>query len=156
MVLELLFGVALLAIAGYIIFRIVGNIALGVLLVLIVFLASYLLVGSFPKLDSIPVIGRFVPTTGNAIDVFKNLTYNIDVITVARDSNNNLLVAVSNVGQSDATNITAYVDGNQINILNNQTVLKAGDRYIIELNWTGDFNNITIKSDNAEAVYQKQ
>ncbi len=69
MPLEFLFGVALLIIIVYIVFRIVGNIALGALLVLIVFLASYLLLGSFPSIGDVPIIGSFIPTTGKASSI---------------------------------------------------------------------------------------
>ncbi len=155
MVLEFFFGVALLAVVVYIVFRVVGSIALGALLVLVVFLASYLLVGSFPDLENIPVIGGFIPTTGKAIAVIKDFAYSMDVIGVSSSSNGNLLVTVANTGQLEVSNFTAYVDEQSVNILNNKDLLKSGYVVPFELNWKEEFKRILIKSDQAEAVYEK-
>ena len=155
MVLEFFFGVALLAVVVYIVFRVVGSIALGALLVLVVFLASYLLVGSFPDLENMPVIGGFIPTTGKAIAVIKDFAYSMDVIGVSPSSNGNLLVTVANTGQLEVSNFTAYVDEQSVNILNNKDLLKSGYVVPFELNWKEEFKRILIKSDQAEAVYEK-
>ena len=68
MVLELIFGFLILAIAVFIAVRILGNVAIGVTLIALVLLASYLLLGSFPSLKTIPVLGSYIPkilkTTG--------------------------------------------------------------------------------------------
>ena len=149
------FGIALLVVVVYIIFRIMGNIALGALLVLGVFLASYLLLGSFPSLADIPVIGNFIPTTGKAIAVIKNFAYSMDIIGVSTSSDNNLLVTVANTGKLDISNFTAYVNDKQVDILNNKDSLKSGDVVVFELDWKEDFKGISIKSDHIEAVYEK-
>lgn len=155
MALEFFFGVALLVIAVYIIFRIIGNIALGTLLVLIVFLASYLLVGSFPSLGDVPVIGAFIPKTGKAIAVIKDFAYSMDIIGVSPSSDGNLLVTVVNTGQLELSDFTAYVDGSNTTILNNKNLIKSGDVVVFELGWKDEFNRILIKSNKAEAVYEK-
>ena len=46
--LELIFGLIILGIAIYIFFRVFHNVTVGILLILLVFLASYLILGSFP------------------------------------------------------------------------------------------------------------
>ena len=155
MVLEFFFGIALLAVVMYIVFRIVGNIALGALLVLIVFLASYLLVGSFPSFGDIPVIGNFIPTTGKSIAVIKDFAYSMDVIGISTSSNGNLLVTVANTGQLELSNFTAYVDEQKVDILNSRDSLKSGDVVVFELNFKEDFGRILIKSDQTEAAYEK-
>lgn len=155
MPLEFFFGIALLVVVAYVIFRIIGNVALGALLVLVVFLASYLLLGSFPSLGGIPVVGKFIPTTGKAIAVIKNFAYSMDVIGVSTSSNENLLVTVANTGQLEVYNFTASVDGQNVDILNNKDSLKSGDVVIFELSWKGEFKRILIKSDKAEATYEK-
>ncbi|MEM5797148.1 MAG: hypothetical protein QXD72_00455 [Candidatus Aenigmatarchaeota archaeon] len=156
MALEFFFGIALLIIAVYVIFRIIGNIALGALLALIVFLASYLLVGSFPKLGDIPFIGRFIPTTGKAIALIKDFAYSIDIIGVSTSSNGNLLITVANTGQLEVSNFTAYVDEHYVDILNNKHSLKSGDVYVFELNFKGDFKRILINSAQTSDIYEKR
>jgi len=155
MPLEFFFGIALLVVAVYIIFRVIGNIALGALLLLIVFLASYLLVGSFPKLGDIPVIGNFIPTTGKAIATIKDFAYSMDIIGDSTSSNNNLLITVANTGQLEVSNFTAYVDNQKVDILNNKDFLKSSDVVVFELNWKEEFKLVSIKSDQTEAVYEK-
>lgn len=155
MPLEFFFGVALLVVVMYIIFRVIGNIALGMLLVMIVFLASYLLVGSFPELSNIPVIGNFIPTTGKAIAVIKDFAYSMDVIGVSTSSDGNLLVTVANTGQLEVSNFTAYVNEQNVNILNNKNSLESGDVIVFELDWNQDFQRMLIKSDKTEAGYEK-
>lgn len=155
MPLEFFFGVALLAVVVYIVFRIVGSIALGTLLVLVVFLASYLLVGSFPDLGNVPVIGGFIPTTGKSIAVIKDFAYSMDIIGVSTSSNNNLLVTVANTGQLQISNFTAYVDEHQVSILNNEGYLNSGGVIVFELDWKEDFRRILIKSEQTDAAYEK-
>ncbi len=155
MPLEFFFGVALLVVVVYIIFRIIGNITLGALLVLAVFLASYLLVGSFPSLGDVPVIGNFIPTTGKAIAVIKDFSYSMDVIGVSTSSSDNLLITVANTGQLEISNFTTYVDNQQVDILNNKDSLNSGDVVVFELNWKEAFERILVKSDQTEAAYEK-
>ena len=155
MPLEFFFGVALLIVVVYIIFRIIGNVALGALLVMIVFLASYLLIGSFPKLGDMPVIGNFIPATGKAIAVIKDFAYSIDIIGVSAGSNGNLLVTIANTGQLEVSNFTAYVDEKNVDILNKKDSLKSGDVVVFELDWKGDFRRASVRSDRIEAVYEK-
>ncbi len=160
MVLEILFAVALLATVVYVVVRIIGNITIGAVLVLIVFLASYLLMGSFPKLGDVPVIGQFIgqfiPTTGKAIAVIKNFAHSIEIIGTSRTSDGNLLVTVANTGKLDVSNFTAYVDGQTVNILNNKDSLKSGSVVVFELDWTEDFNSILIETDQTEAMYENK
>lgn len=155
MVLEFFFGVALLVVVVYIIFRMIGNIAMGALLVLVVFLASYLLIGSFPKLGDMPVIGNFIPTTGKAIAIIKDFAHSIEIIGVSASSDGNLLATVANTGQLVVSNFTAYVDDQSLDILNKKDSLKSGDVVVFELDWKGDFKKVSIKSDQTEAVYEK-
>lgn len=155
MALEFFFGVALLIIVIYIIFRVIGNIALGTLLVMIVFLASYLLIGSFPSLEDLPIIGGFIPTTGKAIAVIKDFAYSVDIIGLSASSEGNLLATVVNTGQLDVSNFTAYVDGQKVGILNQKESLKSGEVVVFELDWNKEFKTVLIKADKAEATYEK-
>lgn len=153
MVLELLFGIAILAIVGFVIFRVMGSVAIGVLLVLAVFLASYLLVGSLPDLGKVPLIGKFIPETGNFIAVVHNVLYSADILGTATASNSNLLVTVANTGKSDISNFTAFVDGKRVDILNNKDSLKSGDVFTFELNWKDNFKFIEIRTSETNSTY---
>lgn len=131
-----------------------GSITLGILLVLTVFLASYLLVGSFPELASIPLIGNIVPkTTGDAIATIKDTVYSMDILGVSKSSSDNLLVTVANTGRLELTNFTSYADGNQTKILNSKDSLKSGEIVVFELDWKEEFKDVVIKSTQTEAIY---
>ncbi len=153
MVFEIIFGFMILAVVALVIFRMIGNVAIGAVLVLAIFVASYLLVGSFPSLGKVPIIGNFIPKTGKVI-VVKNSEYSMDVLNVARSGNSNLLVTVANTGKSEVSNFTASVNGNQVEIMNNKDSLPSGDVYVFELDWSNSYKKIIIRSSQVEAVYE--
>lgn len=154
MVLEFLFGIALLAVVIFVLLRILGNVALGVLLVLIVFLASYLIVGSFPDLRNVPLIGQYIPKTSKAIAVLKDVLYSIDILGVDRTSDSNLLVTVANTGRLEVSDFTAYVNNDNVEILNKKDILKSGELVVFELDWKDEFERILIKTAQTESVYE--
>lgn len=152
MVLELIFGLMILAVVALVLFRIIGNVALGAVLILAIFASSYLLVGSFPNLGGVPIIGDLLPKTGKAIAVVKDLEYSMEIIGVSKTGNDNLLVSVANTGKSDLSNFTGYVDNKQAAILNGKDSLESGSVYVFELDWVQDYRNISIKSGKTEAI----
>lgn len=154
MVLELLFGIILLGVVAYVIFRVIGSVAIGAALVAAVFLASYLLTGSIPELGNVPLIGQFIPQTGHAIAVIKNTVYSSEIISVSNSSSGNLLVTFANTGQLQISNFTAYVNGKPANILNYKDPIKSGEIMIFEMSWKGPFTKIVIISDQTQAVYE--
>ncbi|MBI2545286.1 MAG: hypothetical protein HYW22_01645 [Candidatus Aenigmarchaeota archaeon] len=154
MVIELLFGIALLAVVAYTIFRVIGSVAIGVALVAAVFIASYLLTGALPELGTVPLVGNFLPKTGQAIAVIHNTVYSSEILSVAKSSNGNLLVTFVNTGQLHLSNFTAYVDGKPVDILNKKDSIKSGEITVFELDWKQPFENIIITSDQTRAVYE--
>lgn len=154
MVLELLFGIILLGVVAYVIFRVVGSIAIGAALVAAVFLASYLLTGSIPELGKVPLIGQFIPKTGQAIAIIKNTVYSSEIISVAKSSNGNLLVTFVNTGQLELSSFTVYVDGKPAKILNYKDPIRSGEVAVFELDWKEPFEKIVIISDQTQAAYE--
>jgi hypothetical protein len=158
MVLQLIFGLIILAIAVFIFLRTLGNILTGVILIALVFIASYFIIGSLPNLQSIPVIGQYLPkiptSAGEAIAYIKDIFYNIDILGTSRDSNNNLLVTVANTGRLDVSNITVIVDSQQAGILNNpKDPLKSKEVTVIQTNWNKDFQQLVVKTNQATVTY---
>ena len=157
MVLDLIFGIIILGIAVFIAVRIVGSITVGIVLIAMVFVASYFILGSFPNLKSIPIIGQFLPefsTTDQAIAVIKNVFFNIDIISVSRDVENNLLVTVANTGKLDVSGFKVFVDNKTVNIINNpKDPLKSKETTIIQTDWKNGFAIITVETKQAKAVY---
>lgn len=111
--------------------------------------------GSFPDLKTVPVIGQFIPEipTGDAIAVIKDTLHSIDILGFSKASNGNLLVTVANTGQFEVSNFTAYVDGRQVEILNNKDTLQTKEVVTFELDWKGNFEKIKIKTGQAEDEY---
>jgi len=159
MVLELLFAIIVLAIIAVIIVRVFHSIALGVVLIAAVFIASYYLVGSFPNLKTIPVIGQFLTfipsTTGDFVAVINEAFFKIDITTTARDSENNLLVSIQNVGAFDLTDFRVLVDNKTVNITNKpKDPLKPKESTTIETDWKENFTSILVESKQAKAIYK--
>ncbi|MBI2084735.1 MAG: hypothetical protein HYT70_03955 [Candidatus Aenigmarchaeota archaeon] len=151
---EFIFGLAILGVVFYVLFKVLGNIALGALLVLLIFISSYLILGSFPEVGNVPVLGRFIPKTGQIIAAIKDFQYSIDVLGTSTSSNGNLLVAVLNSGQSDLSNFTAYVDGRPVVILNGDLTLKSGSVVVLELDWKGEAESVLINAGDASDTYK--
>lgn len=157
--LELLFGFIILGIAIYIAFKVFHSVTIGIALVLLVFISSYLILGSFPELGKVPLIGKYLDNIprigGDAIAVIKNVLYKIEILNVARDSGNNLLVTVANTGKTDASNFKVLVDNKTAEIINNpKDPLKSGQITVIQLDWKGNFTTILVQTDKSSTKYE--
>ena len=160
MVLSMVFGVLILFVVVYITFRVLGNMLYGAILIVLIFVASYLIIGSFPDMKEVPVIGKWLPDvsqlpkTGSAISVIKGVFYNIEVIDFAHTRTNNLLVVIANRGQNEVGGFVLYVDGQLSDILNEpKDPLGSGESTVIEAGWRGGFQTVRVETDNAVAVY---
>jgi hypothetical protein len=160
MVLPMLFGVLILFVVVYITFRLLGNVLYGVVMIVLIFIASYLILGSFPNLTEVPVIGRWLPdlsqfrTTGSAISVIKGVFYKLEVLDYAHTRTGNLLVVVANRGSMDLSGYNVTVNGQLSDILNDpKETLASGESAVIEVGWRGGFESITVESGNAAAIY---
>ena len=161
MVLELLFAIVLLVILAYITIRVVQSVALGIFLVAIIFTLSYLVIGTFPNLKTIPVIGQFfsfIPsTTGDAIVVIRDAFFKMDIIGTGRDSENKLMVMVANMGSFDLSDFKVLVDNTTVNIINkHKDSLKPKETTTIQTDWKEDFDTIVVETGQIKAIYAKQ
>ena len=160
MVISIIIGILILAIIVYTMFKIVKNLVVGLILIFFALIAGYLIIGSFPSPRSIPIIGPLFPQTPSSIDIIsyiKRFFRNIEILDVSRDANNDLLIAVSNVGKLQVSNFTVYVDGNEANIINiPRDPLKSGQSTTIQTDWNKDFTQILIKTSSVNVTYTKQ
>jgi len=159
--LDIVFGVIILGVAVFIAVRVLGNITLGIILIGLVLLASYLIMGGFPSLQSIPMIGQYLPeiprTTGEAIATIKSTLYNIEILDLSRDSYNNLLISVANTGKTKVSNFTIMIDDKMVNILNNpEDPLNPKNITVIETDWKEDFKKIIVKTDQANVSFNPE
>lgn len=160
MIVDLIFGIIILMIIIYIGLRIIKNVVLGTIFVTIVFLASFLIIGRFPNLRKIPILGyffssfKFPSTTGEMIGIVKRFFYNPEITGVSRDSQGNLLVTLSNKGVFSVSNCKIFVDGVEPEILNNpKKTLSKDDSTIYELNWKENFSRISVKCKEASSTF---
>jgi hypothetical protein len=156
--LELLFGLIIISVVIYIAFRIFQNVAVGIVLVLLVLFASYLILGSLPDITVVPVIGgylsKFPKTTGDSIATIKNVLYNLDIISLSRDSENNLLITIANTGKIETSKFTVFIDNTTVDIINApKDPLKSGEVTIIQTNWKGDFKDVLVQTEKVNATY---
>jgi len=156
--LDILFGIIILGVAFFIAIRLLGNITLGIVLIGLALLASYLIMGGFPNLQSLPMIGQYLPkiprTTGEAIATIKSTLYNIEILDLSRDADNNLLISIANTGKTKVSNFTVMVDDKMANILNKpEDPLSPKNITVIETDWKEDFNKIIVQTDQANVSY---
>jgi len=156
--LELLFGLIILGIVVFIAFRVLKSVAIGLVLILLVFVASYLILGGFPNLQDTPLIGKYISriprTSGDAIAVVKDTLYNIEILNVARDFDNNLLVTVANTGKMEANNFNFFVDNQTVKVINNPKIsLKSGEVTVMQLDWKKDFKTVSVQTNQASNTF---
>jgi hypothetical protein len=157
---ELIFGILILGAVVFIAFKVLHNVVIGIALILLIFMSSYLILGSVPNLKSVPLIGNFLPsvpnTSGDAVAAIKNILHNVEILSVTRDSQNNLLVTVSNTGKGEVSNFKFFVDNSSTKILNNpRDPLKSGDVTVFQLHWKVNYVNIILNSDQVNATYEQ-
>ena len=160
MVLEIIFGLIIAAIIVFVAMRIVGNITLGILLVAVVFVISYVVIGSFPNVKEIPVIGRFfefAPSiTGDFSTGINNLFFRIEIIGTARDSQDNLLVVIENTGMFDVNGYNVLVDNTTTRIINTpKDPLKPSEATTLETDWRGSATSILVETNQTKATYSQ-
>jgi len=164
MVFAAIFGLLILAVTVYVSLKVLGNVLYGVVMIALIFLASYLIVGSFPSLKEVPFIGGYIPDlpdfsgltsqTGSAIAVVRNLLYNLKILSLARASNGNLLVSVANAGQMELSNFSVYVDSQPAQIVNKpKDPLKSGESTMIELAWKSNIGTVMVRTAKTSAAY---
>jgi hypothetical protein len=157
--LPLVFGILILLIAVYIGIKILKNIIVGVILISLVLIASFLIFGSLPNLREIPFIGQFLPSISAPQDIIlaiKNILYNIEVVDVSRDSQNNLLIAIANTGKLEVSQIRVFVDNQTASIINSpKDPLKSGEITLIQTSWNQSFSEILVQTKQVNATYKK-
>jgi len=160
MVISIIIGILILAIIIYTMIKIVKNIVMGIILIFFALIAGYLILGSIPSPRSIPIIGSFFPQVPSSpfdlITYIRRIFLNIEIEEVSRDSGNNLLIIVANVGRLQLSNFTIYIDDNNTEIINKpRDPLKSGQITVIQTGWTEDFTKILVQSSKANVTYSK-
>ena len=137
--------------------RVLHSIALGVFLIAIVFVVSYLIAGAFPDLKSMPVIGQlfnFPSTLGEAIENIRSIFFKIEILSTSRDSENNLLITVANNGLFDSNEFKISIDNKTASVINKPKIpLKPKETTTMQTDWKGNFTYILVETKQAKATY---
>ncbi len=159
MVVEVIFGLAILAILFYIVMRVLHSIVFGVVLIVLVFVASHLVIGAFPDLKSVPIIGPFLNlplSLGEALETVRGFFVNIDIVSTTRDSENNLLVTITNNGVFELTDYKVYVDNTTAAIKNKpKEPLRYKETTTIETDWKGNFTYVAVETKQDKSTYRQ-
>lgn len=157
MVISIIIGIIILAIVIFVVIRIVKNVLIGVALIGLILLASFLILGSVPSLRSIPIIGPRLPrlpsSLGEVISIIKKIFYEIEILDVSRDSKNQILITVKNTGRMEASNFTVFVDNKTVEITNNpEDPLESGEITTIQTDWEKNYSEILVQSLKANVT----
>jgi len=160
MVLPIIVGIILFLIAIYIGFKILKNIFLGLIVIVLILISSFLMFGSIQIFRKIPFIGRFfpeIPTPEGVIVAIKDIFYSVDIIEVSKDSEENLLIAIANTGKFEVSNLTIFIDNQTTGIINTpKDPLKSGEITIIQTNWNTDFSEILVQTKQVNATHEPE
>ena len=158
MVISIIIGIIILAIVIFVVIRIVKNLLIGVALIALILIASFLILGSIPSLRSIPIIGPRLPafpsTLGEVVAIIKKIFYEIKILDVSRDSNNQILLTIKNTGRLKASNFSVFVDNKTTKIINEpKDPLDSDEITTLQTDWKKDFSEILIQSLKVNATY---
>ena len=158
MVIGIVIGIIILAVVIFVVIRVVKNVLIGVALIGLILLASFLILGSVPSLRSIPIIGPRLPrlpsSLGEVVSIIKKIFYEIEILDVSRDSKNQILITVKNTGRVEASNFTVFIDNKTVEITNKpEDPLEPGEITTIQTDWKKDYSEILIQSLKVNATY---
>jgi len=157
MVLSVIIGILILAIVIFVAIRIVKNVLIGIALIGLILLASFLILGSIPNLRSIPIIGPRLPrvpsSLGEVIGVIRKIFYEIKILDVSRDSKNQILITIKNTGRLKASNFSVFVDNKTTKIINKpKDPFNSGEITTIQTDWKKDYSEILVQSPMVNAT----
>jgi len=158
MVISIIIGILILAVVIFVVIRIVKNVFIGIALIGLILLASFLILGSIPSLRSIPIIGPRLPTfpstLGEVVSIVKKIFYEIKILDVSRDSNNQILLTIKNTGRLKTSNFSVYVDNKTAKIINKpKDPLNSGEITTVQTDWKKDFSEILVQSSKVNVTY---
>jgi len=158
MVIGIIIGILILAVVIFVAIRIVKDIVIGIALIGLILLASFLIVGSIPSLRSVPIIGPALPkiptSLTEVVSIIKRIFYEIKIIDVSRDSENQVLITIKNTGRFKVSNFSVFVDDTLTKIINKpKDPLNSGEITTIQTDWKNNFNRILVQSSKVNATY---
>jgi len=160
MVISVIIGILILAVVIFVVIRIVKNLLIGIALIGLILLASFLILGSVPSLRSIPIIGPRLPTfpstSGEVVSIIKRIFYEIKILDVSRDAENRILITLKNTGRLKASNFSVFVDNETTKVMNKpKDPLDYGEITTLQTDWEKDFSEILVQSLKVNATIFK-
>lgn len=152
---QAIFGLIVLAVAIWTVFRVFKNVFEGVVLILMAVVATALVIGGAPELGSLPIVGNILPqyniSTSDIIVAAKGFAWGIKILAVEKAGNGNTMIAVANTGQLDLSEFRLFVNGQQVPIINlPKSPLKKGETAILEASqFAGKDIKIRVESGSA-------
>ena len=159
MVIGIIIGIIILAIVIFVVMRIVKDVIIGIVLIGLLILASFLILGSVPNLKTLPIIGPAIPriptSLTEVVSIIKRIFYEIKILDVSRDSESRVLITIKNNGKFKLSNFSVFVDGKSTKIINKpKDPLNSGEITTLQTDWKNIFNEILIKTPITSANYK--
>lgn len=147
----------ILAVIIFVVIKIVKNLLIGLALICLILLGSFLILGSVPSLKSVPIIGPRLPrvpsSLGEVISIIKKIFYEIKILDVSRDSNDQILITIKNTGKMKASNYSVFIDSKTAKIINKpKDPLNSGEITTLQTDWKKDFSKILVQSLKVNAT----
>jgi len=151
--------IPLLVLLAYLGFKIltglIKTLALLFLLILVV-----LVIFQIEPLRSAPIVRKLIPSLPSSpfkfLEIVRNFLWKLEIESVERDSEGNLLINVKNSGKLTLSNFSVFVDGELVKIKNRpKDPLKPGEETVIQVEWSGEFSQILVKCEETTAKLEK-
>ncbi|MGC9059204.1 MAG: hypothetical protein ACP5H3_02255 [Candidatus Aenigmatarchaeota archaeon] len=146
---ELIFTILIFLILGYFVIRGVGNILKGLLFLFLAFLIYSLISSNFPIQTS--YIGNFIKPS---LEKIKSVFLKVEIISVSKSSNGNLIIVIKNAGYLPIANPSVKIDGREVKVINNLSILLPKSLAALELDWKESFKIIEVEASGAKAIYR--
>jgi len=137
-------------ILAFLLFKAVGNILKGLILLLIAFIIYFLVSTSLPSFNlNFQPVGNFLKAP---LDKIKNVFYSLDIVA-ATPSKNGLIIVVKNVGLLPLTNFSVRIDDKNVKLIADKTFLLPKQVGILEVEWEGGYHKIEVLTKETKATY---
>jgi hypothetical protein len=155
-VLSTIIGIAILLVIIYAAFKLLKSILMSLTLLAFAFLAFYLIYGFVPNPRQIPILGPYlpeIPTLTDLLSYIRGFFYKLEIQSVTRDVEGNLLVTVRNSGRLKVSGLSVFVDGKEAEVLNEpKDPLPSGESTVLQVRWKAGFERIEVRAGEASAV----
>jgi hypothetical protein len=147
---ETILGIFVIGILLFLLFKAIGSILKGLLLLFLVFFIYYFLSFSLLSLNpSLQYFGNFLKLP---INKMKSFFYNIEIVTVTK-SKEGLVIVIRNNGILPLSNFNVKIDEKDVKIISNINILLPKQMGVLEVEWKDSYSKVEVFTKETKSIY---